>query len=468
MPEGPELHLASRYINRVCAGLIFSGKVEKSDVSKNPEVPFENAKYLISAVSRGKEVKLNLTPVKEEKKSGRLQGTKEPIDIVFRFGMSGHFMLSPATELPKHAHLRFYTKDSPRQALCFVDMRRFGRWEAPGTWQPDRGPCVMLEYEKFRENVLRNLAEKAFDRPICEALLNQKYFNGVGNYLRAEILHRLKIPPFVKARTVLEPLLQQDQDAELTLSKKVKIKKENPDLLELCHSVPMEAIQLGPEGFYPIRREDFSIYEKWLQCYFVPGMKTLRDSSGRTIWFQGEAGPLAPKAAKSKTKRRGMKAKPETPSPKIIKTETEQDSKNAKTQADGTGRGKDKKGKLGRMKSKKSEIKAGQNANENVKKQTNLKAKKRKLQPQDLSESNPPVTKRVERSRQRLESQDSSGNLPATKKRQRGRSVVDTPSWTQDSSKKNCPAVERKSQRSAAKRTGSNSKAQRPRRGHVK
>lgn len=43
----------------------------------------------------------------------------------------------------------------------------------------------------FRENVLFNLSDKAFDRPICEALLNQKYFNGIGNYLRAEILYRL-------------------------------------------------------------------------------------------------------------------------------------------------------------------------------------------------------------------------------------------------------------------------------------
>lgn len=38
------------------------------------------------------------------------------------------------------------------------------------------------------------------------------------------------------------PLLQSP---ELTLSQKIKVKLQNPDLLELCHSVPKEVIQLG-------------------------------------------------------------------------------------------------------------------------------------------------------------------------------------------------------------------------------
>nr|XP_028600591.1 endonuclease 8-like 1 isoform X2 [Podarcis muralis] len=226
MPEGPELFLNSRYINEECGGLLFSGKVEKSEVSKNPEVPFESDRYLISAVSRGKELRLTLTPLKQEgpapskrrvSAARGKQAAQEPMDIIFRFGMSGNFKFVPVSEMPKHAHLRFYTRGSPPRVLCFVDFRRFGRWEVSSSWQVDRGPCVMLEYEKFRENVLRNLSDKAFDKPICEALLNQKFFNGVGNYLRAEILYRLKIPPFEKARTVLEDLKPQEQVAKVMI-----------------------------------------------------------------------------------------------------------------------------------------------------------------------------------------------------------------------------------------------------------
>ncbi|XP_023568488.1 endonuclease 8-like 1 isoform X2 [Octodon degus] len=155
-----------------------------------------------------------------------------------------------------------------------------------------------------RENVLRNLADKAFNRPICEALLDQRFFNGIGNYLRAEILFRLRIPPFEKARTVLEDLLHHRLSPELTLSQKIRAKLQNPDLLELCHLVPKEVVQLGGKGYGPDHgEEDFAAFRAWLQCYSVPGMSSLRDRSGRTIWFQGDPGPLAPKGGKSRKKK---------------------------------------------------------------------------------------------------------------------------------------------------------------------
>nr|XP_032632482.1 endonuclease 8-like 1 isoform X2 [Chelonoidis abingdonii] len=417
MPEGPELHLASCYINTVCAGLIFSGKVEKSEVSKNSEVLFESDTYLISATSRGKEIKLTLTPLKEKKNTlpgrGRdreglsQNGLQQPMDLVFRFGMSGSFKLTSVAELPKHAHLRFYTKESPHRALCFVDIRRFGRWEVHGTWQPDRGPCVMLEYEKFRphlalhvgvpfdvqilepalhkatlqrlllvlcicqfqrtqtaldalmgmsltvppafftlwENVLRNLSDKAFNKPICEALLNQKFFNGIGNYLRAEILYRLKIPPFEKARTVLEALQHRKPSPDLTLSKKVKLKRENPDLLELCHAVPMEVIHMGGKGYGPEPSDDAAAFEEWLQCYCVPGMRSLRDGNGRTIWFQGEPGPMTPKGEKSRKRRSRVNADPEPPSPKVTKPVPKRSSKGSSSQEKVAKQSGRKKGK---------------------------------------------------------------------------------------------------------------------------
>ncbi|XP_030620901.1 endonuclease 8-like 1 [Chanos chanos] len=316
MPEGPELHLASLFVNRVCEGLVFSGCVEKSEVSKSPAVDFACDEYRITATSRGKEVRLTLTPIKNDDSKGKVKGVQnqEPMDVVLRFGMSGFFRFTNEDELPKHAHLRFYTNEKPRRVLSFVDARRFGSWQPNGTWQADRGPCIMFEYEDFRQNVLSNLSDKAFDRPICEALLNQKYFNGIGNYLRAEILYRLKIPPFVKARTVLEGLVpienkkaikEEVKPPETSHKGGVKnLKAESQDLLSLCHTVPLEVVKLGGKGYDP-EKTDYSVFEAWLQCYYVDGMNSLRDHNGRTMWFKGEAGPMAPKDSKSpKAKRR--------------------------------------------------------------------------------------------------------------------------------------------------------------------
>ncbi|KAM9815788.1 endonuclease 8-like 1 [Syngnathus typhle] len=315
MPEGPELHLASLFVNKTCEGVLFSSPVRKSEVSKNPDVAFACEAYRIHATSRGKEVKLTLTPIKSD--DTKAEETQQPTDIVFRFGMSGFFRFTAEDELPKHAHLRFYTKEKPRKVLSFVDARRFGSWQPHGTWQPDRGPCIMFEYNSFRENVVSHLSDRAFDRPICEVLLNQKYFNGIGNYLRAEILYRLKIPPFTCARAVLEGLGSEDacedeksvknETLKQKPARKITVKDENADLLGLCHTVPLEVVHLGGKGYDP-EKADYSAFKAWLQCYYVDGMKFLRDHNGRTIWFQGNPGPMAPKVSKTpKVKKRTKK-----------------------------------------------------------------------------------------------------------------------------------------------------------------
>ena len=84
-----------------------------------------------------------------------------------------------------------------------------------------------MEPEEFRMNILKNLDKKPFDQPIHLILMNQKYFNGIGNYLRAEILYRLPhVNPFMDAREVIENC---------------------PQLLELCTEIPsqLKAYSLG-------------------------------------------------------------------------------------------------------------------------------------------------------------------------------------------------------------------------------
>ena len=59
MPEGPEIRLASNFINQVASKYTFGGKVVKGEkATKLAEVPFDAKEYKIHAEARGKELKV--------------------------------------------------------------------------------------------------------------------------------------------------------------------------------------------------------------------------------------------------------------------------------------------------------------------------------------------------------------------------------------------------------------------------
>lgn len=357
MPEGPEHFKAASLINKCCCGCLFSGKVIKSIVNKNPEITFNVKQYTIYAKARGKELMITLTEslkdcivktkgrkacvnkvktdsstskvgVKQEqdnesehklnKKNEEKKHSLQQINIVIQFGMSGKFEFTKEEDIHKHAHLMFFT-DKENMVLSYVDTRRFGKWRIDESWSEDRGPDPVFEYSEFRKNVLGGLEEKVFSKAICEVLHNQKYFNGIGNYLRAEILYRSGTPPFEEARSVLEKL---EVDKKEPCCKEKGDNNIEFDLLDYCSIVPNEVMMLKGVGYDPSdSNSDYSLFQKWLQCYNNPEMDNLIDHDGRTIWFQGQAGILAPKGEKSKSRhvRKSKKIKNDktTPAKKV-------------------------------------------------------------------------------------------------------------------------------------------------------
>ena len=181
------------FINNVCSGILFGGPPIRSSVSKSPEIRWESAEYAITSESRGKELVLLLQCQKMSDRKMR---------ILFRFGMSGKFNFTSTASIPKHAHLQFHKicKMNEKEELegtdemgilSFVDPRRFGSWRVvEDGWGDGRGPDIVSEYKLFRANILGNLEDPIFGKAMCETMLCQKYFNGIGNYLRAEILFR--------------------------------------------------------------------------------------------------------------------------------------------------------------------------------------------------------------------------------------------------------------------------------------
>ena len=264
MPELAEIRIMSDYINDVCDNKDFTSiSFSESAVARKLGIvqPSDLQIFRISAEARGKELLLSI-----------IQG-EIFMKISFSMGMSGHWKwIEAGEEPPKHTHVKFNAIGF--SSLCLVDVRRFAKWKVVESWSQNRGPCPVEEHDSFLENISDNLKRSAFSKPICEVLLDQRYFNGIGNYLRAEILYRASQDPFEEARKALT---------------------KNTLITELCKRLPLEAYQLGggqlKDWESPFKIPRFS-FEQWIQCYGKSQKKI--DGTGRAIWYHDSQ--LKPKA----------------------------------------------------------------------------------------------------------------------------------------------------------------------------
>tara|TARA_B100000963_G_scaffold334854_1_gene328439 strand:- start:16227 stop:17048 length:822 start_codon:yes stop_codon:yes gene_type:complete len=247
MPELAELRLTADYINQTVKGKTFN-KVKNNPEHKWKPLFQKHPLFTIKAKSRGKEliVYLNNYPIR------------------MTMGMSGYFRMTKTGKEHKHSHIIF--ESTCGMSLSFIDMRRFGKWWPGQEWSKDRGPDPTLDFEGFVKNVKENLHKKIFDKPICEILLNQKYFNGIGNYLRAEIIYRIEdLSPFMKANEAIE---------------------KYPDILKLCKYMPELAYVMGGGSIKDWKNPFLKESGNFMKCYGNSDMIREKDGTGRTIWYR--------------------------------------------------------------------------------------------------------------------------------------------------------------------------------------
>ncbi|MBB16910.1 hypothetical protein CMK22_16710 [Candidatus Poribacteria bacterium] len=188
MPEWAEVRITADFINMVTTGKLVT-KIKLSPYVKLKNLAQQVFPFSISAKSRGKELGLVF------------QSGNWKCRYTVTLGMSGKFILvCDEDDLPKHSHARFILSDQTE--LVFVDVRRFGKGDCRD-WAPHRGPDPYDEFEVFKNNIYTNMQKKILSKPISEILMNQNYFNGVGNYLRAEICGKFDCNPFSSAREII-------------------------------------------------------------------------------------------------------------------------------------------------------------------------------------------------------------------------------------------------------------------------
>lgn len=265
MPEAAEVKLTSEFVNKHSNKIYV--KMEKSPVSKVKTDLSElgTNRFVIKSLSRGKEMIIDFGDMNVEP-GVSYQAKRMKITL----GMSGAWIYydpnDPKTEkYHKHTHLRLI--DEKGYILGLYDVRRFAKWSW-GNFDPNRSPCPFIEAKEFGDNLRENwYTHKDFKKhTLSEILMSQQWFNGVGNYLRAEILYRLDRNPFKKAFE----LSTEDLDK----------------LIELTCSCVQQAYKLGggqlkdwknPNG------EDPSSFKEWMKCYGI--LTKSVDRTGRTFWY---------------------------------------------------------------------------------------------------------------------------------------------------------------------------------------
>lgn len=251
MPELSELKIMSDFINEKSQEKIFSKlyHVEKGNIPKDSEL-IENFK--IVSVSWGKELKLRVY--------------HDVTDLTFSIfmGMSGNWKFVPTSNWKDTKYVRMRLDTTDGYSLLLYGSYMGPRYRLGEFTGVKRGPDPTKDFDNFKSNIFQNLNKKVFDKPICEAILDQKYFNGIGNYLRSTILYYLDVNPFQPARQVIE---------------------NNPEIIDMCRDIPLKAYEYNGGQLSDWKNPydtDFTSFKEWV--YYQKG-KSCKDKTGRTFWY---------------------------------------------------------------------------------------------------------------------------------------------------------------------------------------
>ena len=170
MPEGPEIRIMSNYINHVAKDKVFSKLyyVEKGNIPVDSKF-IEN--FMIESNSNGKELLLKIY--------------YDNICLTFSvfMGMSGNWKLVKTKNWSETRFIRMRIDSVDGYSLLLYGSYMGPKYRLGGFTGVKRGPDLITKFEEFKSNIINNLHKKDFSKPICEVLLNQKYFNGIGAYL---------------------------------------------------------------------------------------------------------------------------------------------------------------------------------------------------------------------------------------------------------------------------------------------
>ena len=186
MPEGPEVKIVSDYINEN----LYKSHIESIECIS---IPYRK-KYddLVNEINK-------LLPQKFTPSfcRGKTTFIKLGSDTYFSYhlGMTGYW----SSKENKHAHLKIITNT---KTLYFHDARRFGNIKIINKKLLNTKYNINLDFLNNTDSTNSQtdfiLSVIKTNKEACKVLLDQRYFLGVGNYLKSEILYNSMIHPNTK------------------------------------------------------------------------------------------------------------------------------------------------------------------------------------------------------------------------------------------------------------------------------
>lgn len=251
MPELAEVKIMSDYINQNSKNRKFS-KLFHVEKGNNPIDSKLIENFNVESNSNGKELSL------------RVYHDVDDMTFSVFMGMSGNWKFVPTNEWNNTSFVRMRLDTTDGNSLLLYGGYMGPKYKLGGFTGVKRGPDPTKNFDDFKSNILNNLKGKSFDKPICEALLNQEYFNGIGNYLRSTILYYLDVNPFETARDVIN---------------------KYPKILDMCRDVPNKAYQLNGGQLRDWKNPFDTDYDKFIEWVFYQKGLSCKDKTGRTFWY---------------------------------------------------------------------------------------------------------------------------------------------------------------------------------------
>jgi formamidopyrimidine-DNA glycosylase len=224
-PEGPEVAKMADSLQDLIQGWILSD-IHLTSSAQHDRLESTPLPSRVERVySYGKKILFDLREIVSDP-------NKSPPDLGQRFLIGNALAMTGHWSLKTSRHVRFSFEFTNGQTLYFSEPRPFSKTYFLDTPERQKEYFARLGPDLLRENIskedwCRRMRKKTKRKrstaravSICDALLEQDIYAGVGNYLRADIMYEARVHPLEAVQDMSDEELDRVRVAALSLIRK--------------------------------------------------------------------------------------------------------------------------------------------------------------------------------------------------------------------------------------------------------